>query len=76
MATACRGQMALMELPAPLAKEKNATRPKLGSYTLPPSLQEERKSLKSAGSSGMAVYKVSKVRTAQDPATRWTRSFF
>lgn len=51
-----------MELPAPLAKDKNATRPKLASYTLPPTLQEERKSLKSAGSSGMAVYKVSKVR--------------
>jgi hypothetical protein len=55
------GQAALMQLP-PVPDPKNKQQPvTLETCVLPASLQEERKSLKTAESAGIDVFKVSKV---------------
>jgi hypothetical protein len=65
------GQAALMQLPPapnPKKKQKKVT---LQTCILPSALQEERKSLKTAASAGMDVFKVSKVCVDVSETLNW-----
>jgi hypothetical protein len=69
MATVHSGQGALMNLPALNdTKSVSSKEVTLASYEVSPNLQGDRKSLSATTSSGMEVFKVSKVSAAVD----WT----